>query len=46
VSGICHKPCRQAKCGDRENAVTQVHFNTDRLSRHRTGSRTHPMLQN
>jgi hypothetical protein len=44
VSGVCRKPCSQAKRGDTKNAVTPVHFITDRLSRHRTGSRALTML--
>jgi hypothetical protein len=31
VSGACRKPCGQAKCGDSKNAVTPIHFNTDRF---------------
>jgi hypothetical protein len=38
ISGACRKRCGQAKRGEIENAVTQIHLNTDRLSRHRTGT--------
>jgi hypothetical protein len=38
VNGICRQRCRYAERGEIENAVTQIHFITDRLSRHRTGS--------
>jgi hypothetical protein len=30
ISGACSKPRRQAKCGDTDYAVTQIHFITDR----------------
>jgi hypothetical protein len=31
VSGICRKPCSQAKRGDGKNTVTPIHFITDRF---------------
>jgi hypothetical protein len=31
MSGICCKPCGRAKGGDSKNAVTPIHFNTDRF---------------
>jgi hypothetical protein len=31
VSRTCSTPCKEAKRGERKNAVTQIHFMTDRF---------------